>query len=115
MIRPQFGSPPCQLVLTNALLATARTAASASAWDFAPANRSVEAQMEADADTRSSAEYPILFDPQTSGGLLVGVAEKDLGRYLDRTGQDSDGARLVGRVTTHSATPTLRVLRRRPD
>ncbi|MEX0678864.1 MAG: selenide, water dikinase SelD [Pirellulales bacterium] len=82
---------------------------------LAPANRSVEAQMEADADTRSSAEYPILFDPQTSGGLLVGVAEKDLGRYLDRTGQDSDGARLVGRVTAHSATPTLRVLRRRPD
>src|ERR1035441_8370690 len=31
MMRPQLGSPPCQLVLTSGLFATARAAASASA------------------------------------------------------------------------------------
>ena len=30
MMRPQFGSPPCQLVFTSGLFATARAAASAS-------------------------------------------------------------------------------------
>ena len=36
MMRPQFGSPPCQLVFTSALLATARAAASASATTSRP-------------------------------------------------------------------------------
>src|SRR2546423_10906504 len=40
-MRPQFGSPPHQLVLTSELLATARTAASASAKDLAPLTRKV--------------------------------------------------------------------------
>src|SRR6266481_418148 len=40
-MRPQFGSPPCQLVFTRALLATARAAASASAKLRAPLTRTV--------------------------------------------------------------------------
>src|SRR5258706_284608 len=40
-MRPQFGSPPHQLVFTNELLATARAAASASPNDRAPETRTV--------------------------------------------------------------------------
>ncbi len=40
-MRPQLGSPPHQLVLTSALLATARAAASASAGVLAPRTRTV--------------------------------------------------------------------------
>ena len=35
MMRPQFGSPPCQLVFTSGLFATDRATASASFADFA--------------------------------------------------------------------------------
>ena len=41
MMRPQFGSPPCQLVFTSAELPTARAAASASATERAPLTRTV--------------------------------------------------------------------------
>ena len=41
MIRPQFGSPPHQLVLTSALLPTALAAAAAAALDLAPVTRTV--------------------------------------------------------------------------
>ena len=41
MMRPQFGSPPCQLVFTSALFATARAAASASWTVLAPVTRTV--------------------------------------------------------------------------
>src|SRR5438552_6195422 len=40
-MRPQFGSPPHQLVLTNELFATARAAASASPKDLPPETRTV--------------------------------------------------------------------------
>lgn len=82
---------------------------------LAPANRTVEAQIEVDDEARSMAEYEILFDPQTAGGLLLGVAQRDLDRLLNLMGRDSIGAHLVGRVTAPSTDPTLKVLRHRPD
>jgi selenide, water dikinase len=81
---------------------------------LAPANRHVEARIDVDRETRAMAEYPILFDPQTSGGLLMGVARGDSDRLLQMLGQGASGAHVVGRVTAKSDQPRLRVLARRP-
>jgi selenide,water dikinase len=40
----------------------------------------------------------LLFDAQTSGGLLLCVAEKDFGRFLDAARADETGAWPIGRV-----------------
>jgi selenide,water dikinase len=40
---------------------------------LAPANRAVEAQIEAPFAAQRTPRYALLFDPQTSGGLLLGV------------------------------------------
>lgn len=40
---------------------------------LAPANRYVECRIHAAPDCRSRPEYKVLFDPQTCGGLLLGV------------------------------------------
>ena len=41
----------------------------------------------------------ILYDPQTSGGLLISVAEKDAGRLLDELCGSMDGVSVAGYVT----------------
>jgi selenide,water dikinase len=82
---------------------------------LAPANRHVEASMDVDRETRALSEYPIVFDPQTSGGLLLGVARGELDRLVAVQDGSSYGAYVVGRVTAATDRPRLRVLRRRPD
>jgi selenide,water dikinase len=79
---------------------------------LAPANRAVEAEIEVAADKRDSAEYAVLFDPQTCGGLLLGVPEEHLERCLRRLNQGGDGADVIGRVVEKSADYSLRVVRR---
>jgi selenide,water dikinase len=81
---------------------------------LAPANRHVEARIDVDRETRAMGEYPILFDPQTSGGLLLGVARGDSDRLVDLLRQGSCGAHIVGRVTAESDQPGLRVVAHRP-
>ena len=49
---------------------------------LAPANRRVESMIEADDLNRKRPEYELLFDPQTCGGLLLGVPEGAKTRML---------------------------------
>jgi len=39
-----------------------------------------------------------LFDPQTSGGLLIALSEDDAGRFLEEAGQEGVFARQIGCV-----------------
>lgn len=43
---------------------------------LAPDNRHIECLLQATAAQTSTAEYKVLFDPQTSGGMLLGVSPK---------------------------------------
>lgn len=54
---------------------------------LAPANRSVEAEMDAAESIRNQPPYPALFDPQTSGGLLLAVPARHVDACLSRLGQ----------------------------
>ncbi|MDB5388088.1 MAG: selD [Planctomycetaceae bacterium] len=49
---------------------------------LAPANREVESQIQVSLDQKKTAAYLSLFDPQTSGGLLFGVAEQVAPHFL---------------------------------
>jgi selenide,water dikinase len=66
---------------------------------LAPSNRAAEVSISATEEQRRTPHYAALFDPQTSGGLLLAVAERDveavLVRLANQTGQP--GA-VIGRV-----------------
>ena len=57
---------------------------------LAPANRDAESVIQVSEALRSRAEYLALFDPQTCGGLLLGVREQDVDSALDLLREQSD-------------------------
>jgi selenide,water dikinase len=67
---------------------------------LAPANRLAEGDMQTPESLRCSPAYAALFDPQTCGGLLLGVRESDVERVLKRLrGQSDVPAVVIGDVT----------------
>lgn len=83
---------------------------------LAPANRAAEAEMERPSgpggSPRNDARYAALFDPQTSGGLLLGVREADVESYLWRVaGQQAVSGAIIGTIVEQNAgAPSLRLL-----
>lgn len=61
---------------------------------LAPGNRSFESHIAATAATNQSDRYPLLFDPQTSGGLLMSVSDAALEAVLDQI----ETAAVIGKV-----------------
>jgi selenide,water dikinase len=51
----------------------------------------------------TAAEAALLFDPQTSGGLLVALPEAAVARFVAALGEWQLGAVVVGRVTARGA------------
>jgi selenide,water dikinase len=78
---------------------------------LAPANRDAEQVIEVSAIARQQAAYAALFDPQTSGGLLVAVAESEAERFIDRLSETSgQRASLIGQVLPNwNDAPRLRL------
>ncbi len=66
---------------------------------LAPANRTVEAEMQAGTAIRNQTPYAALFDPQTSGGLLLGVPEQHIDDFIARVQEQTSWQPVViGRV-----------------
>jgi len=66
---------------------------------LAPGNRAAEAAIAVEQRLRNLPAYQVLFDPQTSGGLLMGVAPEHADGLLARLAEQSDvPAAVVGRV-----------------
>ncbi len=66
---------------------------------LAPANRAAENAMEVDAALRSETPYTALFDPQTSGGLLLAVSEDKVASLVSRLEELTDWRpAVIGRV-----------------
>lgn len=49
---------------------------------MAPANKSIESEIQCGEDSFGSARYELMFDPQTCGGLLIGVPASELDGLL---------------------------------
>jgi len=68
---------------------------------LAPANRDAEADISASVKQRTSPRYAALFDPQTCGGLLLGVPAEHVSGVLDQLAQDGTApAAAIGEVVT---------------
>lgn len=81
----------------------AQTLAAGLESTLAPANRRAQRQMEVAPSLTARPEYAALFDPQTSGGLLLGVPQRHLADCLKRLAEMGfTAATVIGRVT---ATP----------
>lgn len=66
---------------------------------LAPANRDAEASIRVNEQSRTESKYAVLFDPQTSGGLLLGVREQQVDSVLKRLSELSDvPSRVIGQV-----------------
>ncbi len=67
---------------------------------LSPANRTAEYAMQVSQSHRTAPRYAALFDPQTSGGLILGVpadkVEPLIGTLAETTGVD---AHCIGHVT----------------
>lgn len=77
-----------------------------------PANRTVESHVHVAEHHRRDSRYAALFDPQTCGGLLLGVRESDAEAVLARLAEMSDvTAAVIGHVErAESADPSIRII-----
>ena len=68
---------------------------------LAPSNRAAEAEIESTEAQRRTPQYAAMFDPQTSGGLLMAVGESDVVEVLRRLEKETGlPAAVIGRVTS---------------
>ncbi len=68
---------------------------------LAPANRNVETAIKVSEPLRRTPQYAAIFDPQTSGGLLLGVSQNRLNDVLAALNRQADWQSVViGQVQT---------------
>ena len=66
---------------------------------LAPANRDAEADIDASETILRSSRYATLFDPQTCGGLLMGIPARHVETVLSRLSQQTGlNSAVIGRV-----------------
>jgi selenide,water dikinase len=81
---------------------------------LAPANRAALAEMDVPMELQRLPTYAALFDPQTSGGLLVAVAADRADDYVSRfAAAGLPPARVVGQVGRGGRGPRLKLAARR--
>jgi len=77
---------------------------------LAPANSTVEDEMDVSGCDRQAAGYAALFDPQTCGGLLIGVARARAGELCQKLQANGDAAAcMIGEVVVESS-PRCRLI-----
>ena len=66
---------------------------------LAPANRSAEAAIQQKGNFHNVPAYRALFDPQTSGGLLLGVGPDRVDAFCNRLAELGISSAVIGEVT----------------
>ncbi|MCE9526731.1 MAG: selenide, water dikinase SelD [Planctomycetales bacterium] len=78
---------------------------------LAPANRQVEAEMEVGEQLRQQSTFAALFDPQTCGGILLGIEASKAEGLLARLSEANVIASIVGRVVkSNPSSPRLKIV-----
>ncbi|MBM83602.1 MAG: selenide, water dikinase SelD, partial [Planctomycetaceae bacterium] len=80
---------------------------------LAPANREVESRIESPSKLKERAEFQALFDPQTSGGLLIAIAKEKSEALVSQLREDNPSAKVIGQIESAAESgmdePMLRV------
>ena len=99
MLRPRGLSAELYLAQLPLLAGASETLAKGLTSSLAPQNHSTEAFIDAPPNQRHKPQYEILFDPQTSGGLLAAIApEKVSGCLRALHHADYTNSTEVGRI-----------------
>jgi selenide,water dikinase len=77
---------------------------------LAPANRDWERIIKVSESLRESPEYGLLFDPQTSGGLLIAIAEPQCAQLLTQLAEIGIDGHAIGRILPRKDYVELRVV-----
>lgn len=99
MLKASTASAEISLAAIPLLAGARQLAAEGIASTLAPANRDWEQIIDAREAERGTAEYSLLFDPQTSGGLLIAVDEATAADLLTQLSAIGCEARSIGRIT----------------
>lgn len=76
-----------------------------------PGNRrAAESRLQVTDQAESHPAFPLLFDPQTCGGLLIVFSETAAERFLDTAGGRDRSIRVIGRVHSDEPPGTLRIV-----
>ena len=78
---------------------------------LAPENRAAEAEMDAAESLRRQGAFAALFDPQTCGGLLLGIAAGRAEALREELQTSGDQAAVVGTILARDDGPRLRLKR----
>ena len=78
---------------------------------LAPANRDWERIIKASESLRETPEYGLLFDPQTSGGLLIAIDESRCDELLSQLAAIETPSRKIGRVLPRKEYVELKVVK----
>jgi selenide,water dikinase len=89
MLRPSRASAVLQLTKIPLLPGSAELIATGIESTLAPDNRGVEGEIDVTEMAQRLPQYAALFDPQTCGGLLMGVPQKHLQAVLAQLAQQS--------------------------
>ncbi|HUG93104.1 MAG TPA: selenide, water dikinase SelD, partial [Planctomycetaceae bacterium] len=78
---------------------------------LAPANREIESRMDAAPGVRRDPRFAALFDPQTSGGLLFGLAAEAAESQLRRSEKiHPEVSVVIGEIVAQDGTPQMEIV-----
>ncbi len=99
MLKAANARAEIQLDSVPLLSGTAEMVAAGIESTLAPANRDAESSISVNEQNRERPEYAALFDPQTCGGLLMGVSEQGAGALIAEMKSSGIPAAIVGHIT----------------
>ncbi len=99
MLNASNAAATIQLKDVPTITGAVELASAGFASSLLPANREMEAAMTAAGSVRQQTAYELLFDPQTSGGLLIAVDAAKAASLVERLQQVGyEAARVIGQV-----------------
>ena len=111
MLKPSKLSAKLSMDATPLIAGTAEMLASGIESTLAPANKDNEAFVRCPESLRSRPEFAALFDPQTCGGLLLGVAESHVPELLrELQSQSNVRAAVVGEVVAGTGQTQIEII-----
>lgn len=111
MLKPSGLSAKISMDATPLISGTKEMLASGIESTLAPANKDNEAFVKCPEALRNRPEFAALFDPQTCGGLLLGVSESNVDKFLQELESQSNViSAVIGEVTEGKGSSQIEIV-----